>query len=142
MSNNRFTWSGLDDLRAALRALPAELHGEAAHIVEAAGNAAAFEVKAAYGRHRRTGNLQDHVKVERLPTGPFGVAVVVKSTARHAHLFERGTQARHTAIGANRGTMPPGNVFIPAVIKHRRRMYDELAALLRRVGLLVLGEAA
>jgi hypothetical protein len=38
----------------------------------------------------------------------FSAGAIVINRAKHAAIFENGTQARHTAIGANRGSMPPG----------------------------------
>jgi hypothetical protein len=38
--------------------------------------------------------------------------------------------------------MPPGNIFIPAVMRARRLMYQQLKALLVRHGLIAQGEAA
>lgn len=140
MSNNRFRWDGLEELKAALRQLPEELTGEGSHIVEGAANGAAVDVRSGYAGHRRSGNLQDGVTVEHGVSG-FGTSAVVKSNARHAWLFENGSQARHTAIGANRGSMPPAHVFVPAVMRKRRAMYDELKAMLTRHGLLVSGDA-
>jgi hypothetical protein len=65
----------------------------------------------------------------------------VKSTAKHAALFEIGTQARHTNIGANRGSMPPGKIFVPVVVRKRRAMYERLKELLVRHGAKVNGNA-
>jgi hypothetical protein len=73
--------------------------------------------------------------------GRFSAGAIVKNTAKHAWIFENGTQARHNDLGANRGSMPPGHVFIPAVIKRRRIMYQQLRALLERHGLKVSGDA-
>lgn len=140
MSNNRFVWEGLAELRAELRNLPATLAGEASHEVIGAANGAAADIKAAYPV--RTGNLRDHLTVEALPTTGATAGALVKNTARHALLFEHGTQARHTDIGANRGAMPAGHVFVPRVIRARRRMYQALADLLRRQGLQVSGDGA
>jgi hypothetical protein len=133
-------WTGMAEFKQQLRNLPAELVGEASRIVEGAGNAAAFDIKSGYGVHRHTGNLQDHVTVEH-KTGGFIASAIVKSTARHAHIFEFGSQARYTKSGSFRGRMPPGNIFIPRMIKWRRRMFEELKAMLQRHGLLVTGEA-
>lgn len=132
------TWAGLTELREALRRLPEDLTGEASHLVEASTNAAAVAIKGGYPA--RTGNLRDHVSTEFSRTG-LSVVGRVKSTSPHAYIFENGTQARHTAIGANRGAMPPGHVFLPAVIRERRRMYADLTDLLERHGLLVTGDA-
>ena len=125
---------GLPDLIAALRQLPPDLAAEGGAIVVAAADQAAEEIVAAYPE--RTGNLKHGVKRigDSKGTGAF---VRVVNTARHAHLFEFGTQSRQTAIGANRGAMPAGNVFIPIVVRRRRAMVDALVALLQRAGLTV-----
>jgi len=135
---NRLVFDGLSELREALRNLPAELAGEAQHIVEGAANGAAASIKAAYPV--RTGNLRDHLTVTHVDQGKYSAGAIVKNTAKHAALFESGTQARHTDIGANRGSMPPGHVFIPRVTKARRQMYTVLKDLLVRKGLLVSGD--
>jgi hypothetical protein len=140
----RIVWTGLEELKADLRSLPADLTGEAGNHVEAAANSAATAVRSAYGKHRVTGNLQDHVVVQERSRGQFGVAYVVKSTARHAWLFEHGTEARHyiTRNGVKHltGRMPPANIFVPTVMRHRRSMYDRLKDVLVRAGLRVSGE--
>lgn len=135
----RLEWQGLEELRTALRTLPADLTGEASHIVEGSANAAAADIKAAYPV--RTGTLRNHVTVTHFEKGRFSAGAIVKNTAKHAHLFEIGTQARHTRLGANRGAMPPGRVFVPAVMRRRRQMYQQLKALLERKGLWVSGNA-
>ena len=136
----KVTWSGLAELRAALRNLPAALTADASTIVSKAAADAEAEIRAGYASHRRTGNLADHVVVKTLGAGAFGISIQIKNTARHAWLFDAGTQVRHTAIGANRGSMPPGRVFVPAVIRHRRAMYAELKAMLVAHGLSVSGD--
>lgn len=140
MSGNRLVFQGLDDFKRQLRQLPEELAGEAGHIVEGSGNAAAVAIRTAYGQHKHSGNLQDHVTVEHQSSG-LAAKAVVKSTARHSHLFEHGSQARHTDLGWNRGAMPATPTFIPIVIRFRTRMYEELKGLLQRAGLHVKGDA-
>lgn len=135
---NRIVWEGLDELRAALRALPDELAAEASGIVLAAAEAARQEIVDAYPH--RTGALWSGMAVTTTAAGRYGAGAVVINRAKHAYIFEVGTQARHTSLGANRGSMPAGNVFIPRVIKHRRAMYEQLKALLERAGLEVSGE--
>lgn len=137
MSQNRLVFIGLNELRAAMRALPTEATGEASNIINAEANAAAVEIRSAYGSHRRSGRLQGGVIVTHVDHGKFYAGAAVKSSAKHASLFENGTQARHTAIGANRGSMPPGHVFVPAIARSRRRLFRSLKALLERKGLLV-----
>jgi hypothetical protein len=139
VASNRLVFTGLSELRAELRALPAALTGEASSLVQGAATSAAAAIQTAYGAHRRSGNLQDHVVVETRAAGQFGAAMIVKATAKHAGLFENGSQARHTAIGANRGSMPPGHVFVPEIIRARRAMWGALADLLTRHGLRVTG---
>jgi hypothetical protein len=139
VANNRLELVGLEELRAALRALPAELAAEAGGIVDHAGELAKAEIIQRYPR--RTGNLRDHVTIRTVNAGQFGAAVQVRSSAKHAHIYEIGTQARHNKLGANRGSMPPGNVFVPVVVRQRRQMMEQLKALLVRNGLVVTGDA-
>ena len=132
-------WEGLDALRTALRRLPDDLADEASAIVLGAATAAEGEAHSAYPE--RTGDLRSGLDVIPSATGRYGVGAILLNRAHHAHLFENGTQARHTAIGANRGAMPPGHVFVPIVIRQRRAMYERLKALLVRHGIEVSGDA-
>lgn len=142
-ATNRLTFPGLDALKAQLRALPADLTGEASHIVEGSANAAAAEIKAGY--HVATGNLRDHLVVTHQDIGRFAAGAVVKNTAPHAWLYDNGSQARHWASGKSTGTMwghtPPTHLFVGTIIRWRRRMYGELKDLLVRKGLAVSGDA-
>ena len=130
-------WDGLAELYDALRNLPADLTAEAANIVEATANAAAYEIRSAYPVF--TGNLRDGVLVTKFEKGRYFAGAIVKNTAKHAWIYENGTAARHyfTDSGARHatGAMPAGHVFIPIVMKHRRRMYEQFAALLERHGI-------
>lgn len=147
MSNNRFVWQGMEEFKRALRALPNDLAGEAMRVVEASANGAALEIRTAYGQHVVTGNLQEHVEVDIQRTG-LNVSAVVKATARHSHLFEYGTEARHYftkkrgirhETGKMWGKQPGGFVFVPIVIKARRRMYERIIDIMKRAGLTVTG---
>jgi len=129
-------WEGLEELRAALRTLPADLAGEAYHIVDGTVNAAAGEIKAGYP----PGELQDKLDWDTTTDG-FGVRGIIQNTSPIAWLFEHGTQARHTALGLNRGAAPAAHVFVPAIVRQRLKMYDALKAMLERHGLVVSGEA-
>ncbi len=133
----RVVWEGLEELKAQLRQLPAELAAEASGIVMAAAQGAKSDMH----YPRRTGNLADHLTVSTVAAGQFGAAAIVRNTSPHAAIYENGTQARHTALGAYRGSMPPGHVFVPAVMRRRRQMYDQLKALLVAHGLTVSGDA-
>jgi hypothetical protein len=143
MSNNRIVFDGLDELKAALRALPAELTVEASREVEGAGNGAAVAIRTVYGAHRVTGHLQESVTVEQRQAGQFAAAVVVKANDPIAWLFDNGSQARHWAGGKSTGIMwgntPPTHVFVKTMIAARRKMYDKLRDLLERKGLVVSG---
>lgn len=138
MSGNRFTWRGLEELKAQLRALPAELVVEGGHIVEGRGNGAAATIKAGYPD--RTGDLRDKLEVA-YTVSRFGARSIVRNTSKHALEFENGSEVRHTAIGANRGRMPPNHLFTQTIIRARRAMYSDLADLLERKGLRVTGNA-
>jgi hypothetical protein len=136
---NRFRWTGLDELREELRNLPQDLTAEASDIVNQSAEGAAEFIRAAYPE--RTGNLKRGVVVVHQEAGKWGAAKIVKNTAKHAYIFENGSQARHNAIGANRGAMPPGNVFVPRIVRARQQMYRTLAAMLETHGLKVSGTA-
>lgn len=133
---NRFNIQGLEELKADLRKLPVNLAYEAGHIVEDSAQSAATEIRDGYGRHRRTGKMQDGVSVTH-KADRLGATAVVKSGDRDALVFEVGSQARHTRIGANRGSMPPGHVFFPAVRKWKRRMYAGFKDMLEKHGFTV-----
>lgn len=138
--SNRFKFEGLAELQAELRKLTPVLAAEGGREVEAAAQDAATEVRSGYGRHRRSGSLQDNVTVSHRASRDGAVATL-KSGDKEALVFEVGSQARHTRIGANRGAMPPGHVFFPAVIRAKRRMYGRLKAMLQRTGFSVSGDA-
>ena len=131
---------GMAEFREALRHLPEHLAGEASHIVEGAANGAASEVRRVYPSH--TGRLIAGVRVTNFEGGKVAAGAIVKSSARHSHLFEFGTKSRRTAKGWNRGSMPKAQESersIPIFQRARRRMYLQLADLLRRNGFEVAG---
>lgn len=140
MSVASLEWSGLAELKAALKALPETIAREAAEIVEAHANDAARTVQANYPiapttKSHRGGKLRGGVTVE-INRSRFGAAARVRSRAHHSHLFERGTKRRNYH-GADRGEMPeasPAQQMIPAVIRARKRMVAALIALVRRNG--------
>ena len=140
MSSVKLRFDGMTELRTALRNLPEDLTGEAGHIVEGVANGAATEIRRGYPNH--TGHLIAGVVVTHFEHGKVAAGALVKSAARHAHLFEFGTKSRRTAKGWNRGTMPKApdqKRMVPVVVKARHRMYSQLADMLRRFGLLVEG---
>lgn len=135
-SNNRLVIEGLDELRQALRSLPARLREEAGRIVVKRAESAKQQAVATYEAHARTGNLARGVTITH-DYSQYGQVAIVRSRAKHAWMFENGTQARHTGLGANRGAMPPAHAFIPAMVRERRAMNDELIEIVRREGLQV-----
>lgn len=159
--SNRIAWDGLDVLTAALRMLPVHLRDEAAGIVHGAATGAMEEIRAAYPE--RTGNLKRGLKLTLRTSGSgpggditpgmgveFGAAGIVKNSAKHAWLFENGTQGRIRYVntlpsgraknfGWSRGAMPPGRVFVPIVMRRRREMYASLSDVVRKLGFEVSG---
>jgi hypothetical protein len=125
-----FEFQGLNELIADLRHLPAELKGEATSIVMDRAIAAQADIVSQYPQGP-TGNLKHGVKVLVRAIGPHGVSAQVRSSAPHAWLWEHG-RCRWGEISD-----PPAPVFIPTMMRHRRAMYAQLAALLERHGLRV-----
>ena len=139
---SRIVWSGLDEFGAQLRASPVALVKDALEIAREAADGA----KADMHYPRITGNLGDHLHVTSGTAGPFAVKATVVNPAPLATIFERGTVARHYFTKKNGvkhllGRMPAGNVFIPAVIRRRREMYERLKAMLATHGFTVSGDA-
>jgi hypothetical protein len=132
--------NGLDDLRKALLALPPQLVNEAGAITHAQAEEAARQITAAYQSHARTGNLAGHVRVD-IGSDRVSASARVRSTAKHAYIFEKGTGSRKWANGKSTGKMPAGNVFIPIAIARRRIMTAALVDLVERSGLTVTGTA-
>lgn len=145
----RFVWTGLDELKAALRALPETLSAEASTIVIDQANTIAARVVDVYEAHRDTGDLADHVSVVKVTRGRYGVGATVKSAGKIAWLFDNGSQARHyvTASGADHSTgamwgkTPAPHTFVGNMITGRREMWESIAELLKREGLAVSGSA-
>lgn len=141
MANNRIEWSGLTELYSALRAMPEELTERGAQIVIENAQEAGEEVRHHYESAAVTGNLASHLKVQVFEGDRvrFGVAAVVKSSAKHAHIYENGTQIRKNKAGKNLGAMPPAHVFVPTMIRKRRQMMTELKYMLVQKGFEVSG---
>jgi hypothetical protein len=144
----RFVFAGLEELKAQLRSLPADLIAEGTHIVQAAGNAAITAIKAEYGKHVVSGHMLNAIILVEKQTGPFGIAISVVNSDPIAWLFDNGSQARHKVTGSSTGAMwgqtatPPTHIFVATMIRERRVMYAQLGEMLERFGLTVSGEAA
>ena len=143
MAKNLLVWDGLAELRAEILALPETLTGEAAHLVEAAANAVTLDIKAAYPY--RTGDLRKKVTISPLRVkGQYVAGAVVRNSSPLATIFENGTQARHyfTVNGVKHltGKMPPGHVFVPRIVKARRKLLQQLKDMVTRHGAIVTGD--
>jgi hypothetical protein len=132
--------NGLEELKEWLRKLPDNLVGEATGIITTAANDAATAVIDRYPEVE--GNLKGGVVVQPMRSRPGdrgGIGLVLRSKSSHAHLYEYGTQVRHTKLGWNRGRMPGKAVVTQEASKHRRKMYEQLTAMLVRMGFKVSG---
>jgi hypothetical protein len=134
-----FQWTGLQELLAQFATLAPDLTQAAAPAVETAAQAAKSAIYAGYPT--RTGDLKNHLAVV-LHTDATRTEGVVVNTSPHAAVFERGSQARHTAIGANRGSMPANPIFSATMIRWRRGLYaGPIPRVLADMGLTVTGGA-
>ena len=113
-------FDGLIEMIDDLRRMPTEIEKAASWHVQEAAETMASEVRGEYPTV--TGHLERGIKVTRVNA----FRAVVRSTARHAYIYERGTVARRWASGKGTGKMPAANVFIPAAIKARRHMTEQL----------------
>ncbi|HEX7770342.1 MAG TPA: hypothetical protein VF422_09995 [Dokdonella sp.] len=125
-----------DDFIRDLRRLPDNLSSEGGDMVVAQGTAAKEDIQGLYAAASVTGNLEKHVSLSVVKS-QFGVIAEVKSTARHAFIYENGTQIRKNKAGKNLGAMPPAHVFIPRMQRARRLLTEDLTGLLERAGLVV-----
>lgn len=129
-------WTGLAELREALRQLPAALTGEASRIVEGTANAAIVDMRAEYP----PGELRDKLFQSTQAEGPFGVSIRLRNASGWAWHWDHGTQMRHWINGKSTGQMQPHHTFGRTMTQSRRRMYAQLQQLLERTGLRVSGE--
>ena len=148
MSQNRIVFSGVAEQLAELAAFVPTLVAEATPIIYGEADAAAAEIVSAYPNV--SGNLRAGVKVKKTVT-PTSVKAVVENRAHLAYIYEYGTVARHyfTDSGVEHKTgkmpvgpngMPPGNVLVPRVMRHRRVADEQINALLLTHGVTVTGE--
>lgn len=131
----KLTWQGMSEFRRDLRNLPEDLANEASVIILAHADDAQRQIQDAYPEGP-TGNLKSRVRREINRT-KFTTGAIIKSAARHAHLFEFGTRKRTTDKGADRGSMPQGQEtqrMIPIAIRTRRRMVGAIITVLEKIG--------
>lgn len=139
--HNELKITGLTELRAALRQLPADLAREAGAIVMGHAEAAASHMAPGYAAHVYTGTLAGSLSVTKEEAyARFGARAVVRNTAPHAHWAEKGTTVRTTTkTKANRGAMRALKIFIPPAQRSRELMVHALMALVERAGFKVSG---
>jgi hypothetical protein len=141
MASVKVAMEGLDELRAGLRKLPADLNRKARDRVIGAANGTASELGQAYDRSKVSGNMRRGIKVKVEETATTTTAEV-RSTSPHAHLWEFGTQVRRTQQGFNRGAAPAHHdQGIVGIAQRRRRGLNAgLADIVREAGFEVTGE--
>jgi len=133
----RVLLQGNNELRDALGKLPEALNLEARAIVRTAAETTAAQLRSVYPQGG-TGAMRRGVKVTTRDTTTT-VSAKVRSTTDEATYWEYGTQVRRTSQGFNRGAMPAatGRGLISLAQRNRRRMLDELVALVREAGFTV-----
>lgn len=135
-----FQYEGLSELLAALRDLPQELMGEAQSIVTLATLRAATAVRSAYPEGvLRSGVSTSFYRDNVTVIGKVRSGARSKGARSLALLWEIGSEARHTAFGANRGRMPAHHTMLPIINREKTEMYDRLRQLLRDRGFEVSG---
>jgi hypothetical protein len=134
----------MEELQHYLEALPADLGTAGQQLAESAADQCAQRIRDAYPEGK-TGNLKKGVLVREVTLSyngqPMGARCWVVNTAPHAHLFEYGTQVRHTDLNWNRGKMPAHPTFIPLREQYQRGLIEALQQLLESRGLEVSGDA-
>jgi hypothetical protein len=140
MAGNELKITGLKELSEALKQLPADLVQEGGEIVRSTTSMMAQDVLARYPT-TGTGALARGVKLETRSDAVSAVGIV-RNTARHAYIFDRGTGPRRwKKNNKNTGSMPKGAVFKTLAPVHRRRMNSQLIDLVERAGFKVTGSA-
>ena len=115
-------FDGLIEMIDDLRRMPTEIEKAASWHVQEAAETMASEVRGEYPTV--TGNLARGVRVTRVNA----FRAIVRSTARHAWLYEKGSVARRHASGkvGRQDARGDAEVFIPAAIKARQHMTEQL----------------
>jgi hypothetical protein len=132
VATNQLHINGLEELKRALRALPAELVREADVIVQAQADEAMRQIAATYPV--RSGAMLRGLHLETRGDQVSSWARVSNRTW-YANVFEHGTKGpRHWATGKNTGEIRAADRFIPIAIYRRRIMESALVDLVRRAG--------
>jgi hypothetical protein len=134
-----FQWTGVQELIAQFATLAPDLTTAATPIVELSARVAKDTIYTGYPT--RTGNLKKGLAITEVNESTRMSCTVINK-APHAWLFERGSQARHNAIGANRGSMPANPLFSSTMMRTRRALYTALVPhLAEQFGLKIDGVA-
>lgn len=131
-------WTGLSEFRGDFKGLPETLLANAWPITRAAANGTATVTAAQMPR--LTGELLQGLSM--LPSRTKNdkrVAFVVRSAAKFAASYEKGSRPRRTGRGWSRGVMPAAHVLVPAAIRARSSMEDALIAMVRAESFKVNG---
>ena len=88
-----------------------------------------------------SGHLRGRLTLDNSTSGRGRPRALVKNRAPHAWIWEHGSKGvRAGAFGwglRGTGTMPAANKYVPAAIRHREAMRDQLIAMVERFGLRV-----
>ena len=125
-------WSGLDELRHELGALPSEVRGEFKPVLDKAGQQLVSETTSAYATEG-VPSLAQGMRSESSAEAS-DLSVRIRLTSPTAHLRELGTVDRYTSSGAYRGRQPARPVFIPIVERVRAQVAETLSNALRGLG--------
>jgi hypothetical protein len=117
-------FAGIEKLVADMKAEARNVNVKAAHHITVTAHEMAAHLRAAYPSKK--GTLIAGVEVEE--DSPLKVRVVSKDP--EAVIWEVGAVARRTQAGANRGTLPPGNVFVPARTRYRKLLRSRFRKML------------
>jgi hypothetical protein len=140
MAANRVELIGWNELLIQIRSLPQAFADEAAEMIDntveetAASLIQTYPIGPGSGRYRG-GNLRKGVKWGTTRSG-YGISGFVKSTAKHASIWEFGTQSRKTRKGWNRGKSPAhyNQGLVGIAIRKRRELRGKLIDVVRRAG--------
>lgn len=130
---------GLSELQTWLRQLPVHLTAEAFNVIDDTVEVTAAQLTQSYPLGD-TGNLRKGVKTD-MTSSNFGVAGIVRSTSKHAHLWEFGTQSRKTKKGWSRGKAPSHKELglVPIAQRNRKRMNAQLIEIVKKAGFEISG---
>jgi hypothetical protein len=142
-SASTFRWDGLKEYRDQLAKLPEDCRGEAAKTIEGVVNGAYVTIARVYGEHQLTGTLRRRLVIAPLKVaGQMTTGLVLRSGSPLAWLFDNGSQARHYteesgvphSTGKMWGKTPPTHIFARTVGFGKRKITDQLKAMLLRHG--------